>query len=84
MVKISRVEVGWLGQCSKFGGASRELWHHAHGYGTDFGPCPRVEVRFFSRFELSWSAVPDKASVAAVVGASWDVDVCRVGVWRPI
>jgi hypothetical protein len=51
---------------------------------TDFGPCPRVEVRFFSRFELSWSAVPDKASVATVVGASWDVDVCRVGVWRPI
>jgi hypothetical protein len=29
-----RVEVGWLGQCSKFGGASRELWHHAHGYGS--------------------------------------------------
>jgi hypothetical protein len=34
MVEISRVEVGWLGQCSKFGGASRELWHHAHGYGN--------------------------------------------------
>jgi hypothetical protein len=34
VVEISRVEVRWLGHCLKFGGASREVAHHAHGYGN--------------------------------------------------
>jgi hypothetical protein len=35
VVEISRVEVGWLRHCLKFGGALREVAHHAHGYGTE-------------------------------------------------
>jgi hypothetical protein len=37
VVKISRVEIRWLGQCFEVGGALREPGHDVHEHGTAFG-----------------------------------------------
>jgi hypothetical protein len=49
VVKISRVEVRWLGHCLKFGSASREVAHYAHGYGTG-SHAPSIDITQYILF----------------------------------